>query len=155
VDENQNYHQSISVQDARRMAQDAGKDLVCFNKPGKKEIALCKIIDFGKWKYYNDKQKKKKGNTGKKNTKEVRFSPNISDHDIEHKLKHVMEFIEDGDDVLFSMRLKGRERAHFGNAEERMNDIVAMCSEYCSEISRRKSSNMIIVRVGSNKKEAK
>ena len=70
-------------------------------------------------------------------------------------MKRVKEFIDGGNDVLFFMRLKGRQRAHFKDAEVRMNEIVAMCSDYTKEISRRKSSNTIAVRVGANTKDDK
>lgn len=154
VDAEKNYHSEIGIGEAKKMAQEASLDLVCFNNPEHGNLALCKIIDFGKWKYSSEK-KKKKEKVGKKITKEIRLSPVISDHDVEHKIKHVKEFIEDGNDVLFSMRLKGRQRVHYKEAEERMDEIIAMCSEYSKETSRKKSSNMIAVRVSSNNKEAK
>ena len=156
VDASLAYHDSIDMNEAKRMAMEAGLDLVCFNRPDKNGgLALCKIIDFGKWKYSSEKKKKKQEKLNKKTTKEIRLSPVIGEHDIEHKLKHVREFIEDGNDVSFLMMLKGRQRAHFKDAEDRMNEIVAMCSEYSKEISRHKSSNTIEVRVSSNKKEKK
>jgi len=146
VDAEHNYHSEIGIGEAKKKAQEAGLDLVCFSMPERGGLALCKIIDFGKWKYSEEK-KKKKDKTGKKITKEIRLSPVIGEHDVEHKVKHVKEFIEEGDDVLFTMKLKGRQRVHFDEAEKRMDEIVALCSDYCKEISRKKSSNMIIVRV--------
>lgn len=155
VDASNNYHASIGIGEAKRMAQDAGLDLVCFNKPTRNDLALCKIVDYGKWKYSNEKKKKRQDKAHKMVTKEIRLSPVIGDHDVEHKIKHVQEFIEEGNDVLFSMRLKGRQRIHFKDAEDRMSEIVAMCSEYAKEVSRKKSSNKIDVRITSNKKEVK
>lgn len=154
MDSSENYHPSVSVSDAKRMAQEAGLDLVCFNRPDSKNLALCKIVNFGKWKYSTEK-KKKKDKQSKRLTKEIRLSPVMENHDVEHKLKHAKGFIADGHDVLFSMRLKGRQRVHFSEAVERMDEIIGMCSEYSKEVSRKKSSNIISVRVSSNKKEAK
>ena len=59
VDQNDNYHPSISVSEAQKKAVEAHLDLVCFNRPGKSELAFCKIVDYGKWKYSNEKSKKK------------------------------------------------------------------------------------------------
>ena len=151
VDSNHQYHISIGIVEAKQMAQDAGLDLVCFGRPQQGDLALCKIINFGKWKYSNEKQKKKQAKGGRSETKEIRLSPDIGDHDVEHKLKHVKEFLEDGDEVILEMRLKGRQRAHFPEAEKRMNEVVAICAEYAKEVSRKKGSNMIIVRLSSNK----
>jgi len=133
-----NYHASISIAEAKRMAEEAGLDLVCFNRPDKNNLALCKILNFGKWKYSNEK-KKKKGKSHKKATKEIRLSPVMEDNDVKHKLKQVEGFIADGHEVLFSMRLKGRQRMRLREAEERMAEIVAMCSSYSKEVSKKKS----------------
>ena len=89
--------------------------------------------------------------------KELRFSPVIGDHDIEHKLKQAKEFIEKGHEVMFSMYLKGRQRHHFDLAEEKMNGIVGLCSDYGEEVFRKKLANTILVRVAKRtiKKENK
>ena len=150
IDSNNNFYQEINIGKAKQMAKDAGLDLVCFKSPSKgdsSELAFCKIIDYGKWRYSEEKRKKK-SQTHKKQTKEIRFSPSISDHDIEHKLKQVEEFLTKGDDVIFSMRLKGRQRFYFDEAEEKMNGIIKMCENYGKELNRRKTKNMINVRMG-------
>ena len=48
IDEQGTYYERIGISEAKKKAQDAGLDLVCFNKPGKNDIAFCKIVDFGK-----------------------------------------------------------------------------------------------------------
>ena len=83
----------------------------------------------------------------------MRFSPVISNHDVEHKIKQVISFLDENDDVVLSMRLKGRQRAHFDIAETRMNEIVALCSEHGSVVSIKKTSSMINVRMGKKKEE--
>jgi translation initiation factor IF-3 len=154
IDEDLNFHHNINIGEAKRLAQNAGLDLVCFNEPDAKNLAFCKILDFGKWRYQEEKRKKKQNKEHRRETKEIRFSPVISDHDVEHKVKQVREFLEQGDDVLFTMRLKGRQRAHFSEAEQRMNEILNACSDCGKEVSRRKSGSMINVRVSKlNQKE--
>ena len=149
IDNNNQFHKDIGIGDAKAIAQETELDLVCFNEPTESELAFCKIIDFCKWKYVEEKKKKKQQKVSRHATKEVRFSPLIGDHDIEHKLKQAREFIENGDEVVFSMRLKGRQRSYFKEAEERLNDIVAMC-ENAKVLSTRKNPSMINIRLGKN-----
>lgn len=147
VDEQENFHDKIFVGDARTRATMMGLSLVCFALPEKDKLALCKIIDYGKWKYHNDKIKKKEQSHKKTTVKELRFSPVISDHDIEHKLKQVKEFLDDGDEVIFSMKFKGIQRRQFALGEERMNEIVGMCRQFGEEVNRKKVDNTIAVRL--------
>ena len=147
VDHQNQFYQDIATSEALNLARSNNMDLVCFSKGDRRESPFCKIINYGKWKYENDKRKKQQESEHKKITKEVRFSPVIEDHDVEHKIKQAVEFLEKGNEVLFSMRLKGRQRKFFSDAEERMNEIVAMCGEHGSEIARKKTSNTITVRV--------
>lgn len=146
VDHTGQYHQSIRTDAALRMAKDEGLDLVCFNKPEIGAAALCKIVDFGKWKYENEKQKKKNEKTHKKENKEIRFSPNIGDNDIAHKTKQINEFLDAGDDVLMVMKLKGRERMHLPEAEQKFDQIVSCCTSG-KVLSRKTTGNIIFVRM--------
>ncbi|GAG36116.1 unnamed protein product, partial [marine sediment metagenome] len=130
IDENKGFYDSIFIVKAKDMAKNAGLDLVCFNKPERNKLALCKIIDYGKWKYSQKKDLKKQQQLTRHSVKEVRFSPVIGQHDIEHKLKQVKEFICEGDEVLLTMRFKGIHRRHQDLGLEKMDDIVAMCTSY-------------------------
>jgi translation initiation factor IF-3 len=97
--------------EALDMAADAGLDLV--------EIApnadppVCKILDFGKYKY---EEQKKKNEAKKKQkvieVKEVKFRPSIDDHDYDVKMRSMQKFIGEGDKVKVTMRFRGRELAH-------------------------------------------
>lgn len=74
---------------------------------------VCKILDYGKFKY----QLKKKAKTAKKNQtvsqlKEVQFRPQTDKHDIDFKVKHITRFLEEGNKVKVSIRFRGREAAH-------------------------------------------
>lgn len=101
----------VTRNEALEMAADAGLDLV--------EIApnadppVCKILDFGKYKY---EEQKKKNEAKKKQkvieVKEVKFRPSIDDHDYDVKMRSMHKFIGEGDKVKVTMRFRGRELAH-------------------------------------------
>jgi translation initiation factor IF-3 len=111
VDENGEMVGIVSRNEALDMAADAGLDLV--------EIApnadppVCKILDFGKYKY---EEQKKKNEAKKKQkvieVKEVKFRPSIDDHDYDVKMRSMQKFIGEGDKVKVTMRFRGRELAH-------------------------------------------
>jgi translation initiation factor IF-3 len=124
-----------------KIADGLGLDLVCIEQPADGSNPLCKAIDYGKWKYDSVKKQKKHSKENKKTTKEIRFSLEIQDHDIEHKLNQAQIFLNDGDDVLFTMRLKGRQRRRMSEAVQKMKEIVASCSEYGKEVDPIKTMN--------------
>jgi translation initiation factor IF-3 len=111
VDEHGEMVGVVSRNEALDMAADAGLDLV--------EIApnadppVCKILDFGKYKY---EEQKKKNEAKKKQkiieVKEVKFRPSIDDHDYDVKMRSMHKFIGEGDKVKVTMRFRGREMAH-------------------------------------------
>jgi translation initiation factor IF-3 len=144
-DQNGDFHNDISIEDAKDIANAADIDLVCFAEPTGKDLAFCKIMDYGKWKFELSKNHKK-GNKSRTVTKEIRFSPVISDHDVGHKVKKAKRFLENGDELLFFMQLKGRQRMFFKEAEARMNEIILLCTNG-KEVSRKKTGNNIAVRL--------
>ncbi len=144
------FHKSISVDHAKKLSDDVGMDLVCFTLQEKQELPLCKIIDYGKWKYQQSKTEKKENNEHKNLVKEIRFTPVIGDHDVQHKLNQVIQFLSEGDEVLLTMRFKGIHKRLFPQGEEKMNEIVEMCSEYGTEVNRKKTGNQIVVRIKRN-----
>jgi translation initiation factor IF-3 len=99
----------LKIQDALRAAQVAGLDLV--------EVAptenppVCRIVDFGKFKYEISKQDKEKKQASSK-LKEIKFRVNISEHDYETKLRHGEEFLDRGNKVRIQLQFRGRENAH-------------------------------------------
>ena len=101
----------MSPLDAIRLAESVGLDLVEIS-PGAVP-PVCKIMDFGKFKY---EQQKKAAEARKKQkiieVKEVKFRPNIDDHDYDVKMRNVSRFLEDGDKVKITLRFRGREMAH-------------------------------------------
>ena len=101
----------MKTQDAINVAKDRKMDLV--------EIApnnnppVCKIIDYGKFKYQEQKKKneaKKKQKTIE--TKELKLRPGTGDHDYQVKIKNAQKFLKEGNRVKFSLRFKGREMEH-------------------------------------------
>ncbi len=101
----------IDPRDAIRMAEEVGLDLVEISPNA--DPPVCKIMDFGKFKY---EQQKKQNEAKKKQRvieiKEVKFRPNIDIHDYEVKMRNVTRFLEDGDKVKVTLRFRGREMAH-------------------------------------------
>ena len=99
----------LKIQDALRFAQQAGLDLVevapTANPP------VCRIVDFGKFKYEISKHDKDKKSASSK-LKEIKFRVNISEHDYETKLRHAEEFLDKSNKVRVQLQFRGRENAH-------------------------------------------
>lgn len=115
IDEEGNNYGLISNVEALSMARERGLDLVEINPTSRPPI--CKIMDFGKFKY--DQAKKNKEARAKQKIvelKEIRLTAKIGDHDLEYKAKNAKEFFDDGDKVKVSMRLRGRENIFVDNA---------------------------------------
>ncbi len=93
------------------MAMDVGLDLVEISPNASPPV--CKIMDFGKFKY---EQQKKAAEAKKKQkiieVKEVKLRPNIDDHDYDVKLRSMRKFLDEGDKVKVTLRFRGREMAH-------------------------------------------
>lgn len=108
---------------ALKRAEELGLDLVEISPHAKPPV--CKIMDWGKFKY---EEKKKKHEAKKKQVvvkvKEIKFRPATDDHDFQTKLKHIREFLEDGCKVRVTVQFRGREMEHreFGTA--RMNEVI-------------------------------
>jgi translation initiation factor IF-3 len=100
-----------SLREALIMAADAGLDLVEISPNA--EPPVCKILDFGKFKY---EVQKKRNEARKKQkvieVKEIKLRPGIDEHDYEVKMRAVARFLEEGDKVKVTMRFRGREMVH-------------------------------------------
>jgi len=99
------------TRDAIAKAVDAGLDLV--EVAGNVDPPVCKILDYGKLKY--ETQKKKSEARKKQKTidvKEIKFRPNIEQHDYDVKMKAMRRFLEEGDKVKVTLRFRGREMMH-------------------------------------------
>ena len=113
----------MGVVDAQLMARDSGLDLV--------EVApsstppVCRIMDFGKWKYDQKKREhKSKLKQHQVVLKEVRLRPKIDEHDLSVKAKQARMFLDRGSKVQFTMLFRGRELAHMDLALKLMNSVA-------------------------------
>ncbi|MBX6370077.1 MAG: translation initiation factor IF-3 [Rhodospirillales bacterium] len=101
----------VSRNEALERAAEAGLDLV--EIAGNADPPVCKILDYGKYKY---EEQKKKNEARKKQkiieVKEIKLRPGIDDHDYAVKMRAMRNFIEEGDKVKITMRFRGRELAH-------------------------------------------
>jgi translation initiation factor IF-3 len=101
----------VSRNDALARAVEAGLDLVEVSPTA--DPPVCKILDFGKYKY---EEQKRKNEARKKQKvieiKEIKLRPGIDDHDYDVKMRSMKSFIDEGDKVKITMRFRGRELAH-------------------------------------------
>ncbi len=101
----------LSVEEGIEMAYEAGLDLVEVSPNA--DPPVCKILDYGKYKY---EEQKKKNEARKKQkvieVKEIKMRPGIDVHDYDVKMRSVRRFLEDGDKVKLTIRFRGREMAH-------------------------------------------
>ncbi len=101
----------ISRNEALSKAEDLGLDLVLIAPDAKPPV--CKIMDYGKFKYQQEKKKKEAKKKQKViDIKEIKFSVKIAQNDINYKIKHAREFLEAGKHVKFRVFLRGREMAN-------------------------------------------
>lgn len=144
----------MSLSDAIRKAQNLGLDLV--------EIApnatppVCRIVDFGKFRYALAKQDKEKKSSGSK-LKEIKFRVNIDEHDYMTKLRHAEEFLEKGNKVKVQLQFRGREQAHKELGDELMqrvkNDLATMAQVEMEPKHMGKSINMTLSPLPANKRK--
>ena len=101
----------ISRNEALAKAEEVGLDLVLIAPDAKPPV--CKIMDYGKFKYQEEKKKKEAKKKQKViEVKEIKLSVKIADNDISYKIKHAREFLEAGKHVKFRVFLRGREMAN-------------------------------------------
>lgn len=111
------------MKDALRLATERQLDLVEIAPQA--EPPVCKIIDFGKFKYEQQKREKiQRKNQVVSVLKEIRLHPNTDVHDFQFKAKHAANFIEEGNKVKVSVIFKGRELAYTEQGEELINKFI-------------------------------
>lgn len=112
---------------AIQIAQERGLDLVEIVSTVSPPV--CKIIDFGKYKYQQaKKEQKQKSKQRRTEVKGIRIGLSTSLHDLKHKAKQVEEFLNEGNKVRVEIKLVGRERAHQNLAKEKLGDFLKMIS---------------------------
>lgn len=109
---------------AQELASEAGLDLVEISPNAKPPV--CKIMDFGKYKYETQKREAEARKKQKIiDVKEVKFRPNTDTHDYDVKMRNVYKFLEAGDKVKVTLRFRGREMAHQELGRELLKRISA------------------------------
>ena len=121
----------LDTSDALRQAREAGLDLVEVNP--KAFPPVCKIMDFGKFKY---EEKKRQADARKRQAtvelKEIKLRPKTDDHDLEVKIRHILRFLGEGNKVKCTVRFRGREITHPEMAERQLRLIVSRLSGQAS-----------------------
>jgi translation initiation factor IF-3 len=113
----------MSAMEARKLAEEAELDLVKISPNARPPV--CKIIDYGKYKY--EKTRKEKDARKKQHTveiKEIRMSPNIDANDLNTKINAARKFLSKGDRVKVTLRFRGREMAHMQSSAHILTDIA-------------------------------
>lgn len=115
--------------EAYKKAEEYDLDLLCVAPQGKPPV--CKIINYGKYRF----EAQKKTKEAKKNQKiieikEVQLSPQIGQHDIETKVKAAIKFLEDGNKVKVGVRFKGRQMSHPEVGDEVLNKFLEYVKDY-------------------------
>lgn len=119
----------VSSKEAQKLADERKLDLVKIAPNAKPPV--CRIMDYGKYKF--DQAKKEKEARKKQKTietKELRLSPSIDDHDIQVKVKKAIEFLKNGDKVKVSIRFRGRELGRTSSGEAILENFASSVSEY-------------------------
>lgn len=118
----------VSHDEARRMAQESGLDLV--EIAGQASPPVVKLIDFKKFLYQlKKKRQEEKKNAKTSETKQIQFGPFIDEHDLDIKLKKAREFIKDGDKVRFVVKFRGREITKKNLGEEVIRSAIEKMSD--------------------------
>ena len=118
----------MSPKEAMKLAQEADLDLVKIAP--KAQPPVCKIIDYGKYRYElarKEKEAKKKQKTVE--VKEVRLSPNIETNDLNTKVNNAKKFISKGNKVKVTLRFRGREMAHVQQSKHILDDYAQMLDD--------------------------
>ncbi|MCC6486051.1 MAG: translation initiation factor IF-3 [Candidatus Hydrogenedentes bacterium] len=132
IDEEGNQLGIMSPSDALRDAYERGLDLV--------EVApnavpsVCRIMDYGKYKYQQSKRaKESKKHQHTVTVKEVKYRPKIDDHDFDYKTNHVREFLQEGNKVKITIMFRGRELAHPEFGRELMARVLEATKDLSQE----------------------
>ncbi|MDD4570226.1 MAG: translation initiation factor IF-3 [Tepidanaerobacteraceae bacterium] len=136
----------MPLKEALRHAQEAQMDLVKIASDARPPV--CKVMDFGKFKYEQSKREKEARKNQKIiNIKEIRMNPNIDEHDFQVRLKNTLKFLKDGDKVKVSIRFRGRQMAHTKLGEEVLNKMAENIKELgiVERVPKMEGRNMIMI----------
>ena len=128
IDETGEMRGIMGIKEALELAEEKNLDLV--NVSPNAEPPVCKILDFGKYRYeLQKKEKMAKKNQKTMQVKEVRLSTFIEEHDINVKASTACKFLKEGDKIKVSLRFRGRERDHTARGREVMDKFAEICAD--------------------------
>ena len=128
IDEQGEKRGVMGIHDALDLAYEKKLDLVLVAPNA--EIPVCKIMNYGKYKFEQSKKEKEAKKKQKIfEIKEIRITPNIEQHDFEFKLKNAQKFIEDGNKVKITVRFRGREMNYLKLGEQVLNKFIEEIAE--------------------------
>ena len=118
----------MSARDAQKLADEAELDLIKIAPKAKPPV--CKIMDYGKFRYEQQKREKEaKKKQHVVETKEIRLSPNVEMNDLKTKANNARKFITKGDKVKVTLRFRGREMAHISSSAHVLADFAKMLED--------------------------
>lgn len=128
LDENGDMQGIMSAKEALSLAQNEGLDLVLISPNAKPPV--CKIMDYGKYRYQAEKKQKEARKKQKQiDIKEIKLSTQIAQNDINYKVKHAIEFLESGKHVRFRVFLKQRELSIPNAGVDVLNKVATMIED--------------------------
>ena len=120
----------MATREAQRLADSRGLDLVEITPNATPPV--CKIMDYGKFKYEESIRAKQQRKAQKgAQVKEIKFHPGTDVGDINHKLKQIREFLAAGNKVRLSLQFRGRENAHRDVGEDKIAEVLEMIRDEC------------------------
>ena len=128
VDQDGNQLGVLATKDALAKAKEADLDLVEVAPEAKPPV--CRIMDYGKFKYEKSKRTQKNSKTHQTKLKEIRLRPKTGQHDIDFKVKKAIGFLQHKDKVQVTVLFRGREMAHIEEGRKVMEGIIAQLLEH-------------------------
>lgn len=146
IDETGNKLGKLKIDEALNIALDKNMDLVLVS--ANSENPVCKIMNYGKYKFEQakkEKESKKKQKVAE--IKEIRITPSIEEHDFNFKSKNARKFLEDGNKVKITIRFRGRELNYVKLGEDVLNKFIETLSDISTSDKRAKleGKNMFII----------
>lgn len=125
IDADGNKLGTMDTREALRRAEEQGLNLVEVSPNSRPPV--CRILDYGRYKYEQKQQaKKKKQNQVVVEIKEVKFRPKVDKHDFDFKMRHVERFLSEGNKVKVTIMFRGRELAHINIGEDVLKRVLAV-----------------------------
>jgi translation initiation factor IF-3 len=136
----------LAVRDALKKAEESGYDLVEIAPTAKPPV--CRIMDYGKYKYeQSKKQHTMKMHQRSMLVKEIKLRPQTDKHDLEFKIRHIREFLEEGHKVKVTLMFRGREMSYLDRGKALLNKVTETLNDFGhpEQLPRLEGRNMIMI----------